>query len=81
MPSINDTFITLFQISLWDVLRWLYLIFLLLYITFAGIIVRQVKLMSSTVGGVSGSSFRAIALIHLGVAILIFFLAIFFLRA
>jgi hypothetical protein len=60
----------------WIIFKILYLLGFLLYIAFAVIVVRQVNLMIQTLNGVLRLPLKIVALIHLGVAVFIFWLAL-----
>lgn len=60
----------------WILVKFLFLIGLGLYLAFAVIVVRQVKLMSQTLNGLLDIPLRLFSLIHLVVAIVTFILAL-----
>jgi len=60
----------------WIILKILFLAALFIYVAFAVIVVRQVKLMSQTLNGVLDLPLRLISWIHLLVAITVFLLAL-----
>jgi len=62
--------------SIWWLIKLLYLAVLGLYIAFAVIVVRQLKLMSETVKASLNALLSVIAVAHLLVAILVFLLAL-----
>jgi len=80
MVSLADVFANTLGINIWEIVKVFYIAFLLLYVIFAGIIVRQIRLMANTVTGALTSFIRIAAYIHFTVALLVFFLAFFVLR-
>lgn len=62
--------------SVWWLVKFLFVIGLALYVAFAVIIVRQVGLMAKTLDGEFGIPLKLISLIHLGVAVVAFLLAL-----
>lgn len=60
----------------WILVKVLFLIGLALYLAFAIIVVRQVKLMSRTLNGLLDIPLRLFSLIHLAAAIGVFILAL-----
>lgn len=60
----------------WALAKPLFLIGFLLYIAFAVIVVRQVKLMKQTLNGILELPLRLVAWIHLGIAVLVLIIAL-----
>jgi len=60
----------------WFFIKLLFLLGFLFYIAFAIVVVRQINLMIQTLDGVLNLPLKLIAWVHLGVALLIFFLAL-----
>ena len=76
-----DQFIHSLSISSFDSLLWvfvkiLFVIGFALYLAFAVVVVRQVKIMGEVIEGLSIWSLRILAWVHLLVAILIFLLSL-----
>ena len=69
-------FLTKLMADPWILLKLLFLVAFLIYVAFAVIVVRQVKLMIQTLNGVLNLPLRMIAWIHLLVALIAFVLAI-----
>jgi hypothetical protein len=69
-------FLTSLGSNPWVLVKPLFLIGFLLYIAFAVIIVRQVKMMRQTLNGILDLPLKLIALVHLGIAIFIFLIAL-----
>jgi hypothetical protein len=65
-----------FDSLLWVLLKILALIGFALYLAFAAVVIRQVKIMSEVVQGLSIWPLRLLAWVHLGVAVFIFLLAL-----
>lgn len=66
----------LLSISVWSVAKILVCFALLLYLVFAIVVLRQISLMIETLNGQLELPLKAIALLHLFGAILVFVLAI-----
>lgn len=62
--------------SFWLLIKTVFVGGLVLYLAFAVIVIRQVRMMSQTIEGISAWPLRVIAWIHLGVAIFILLLSI-----
>lgn len=60
----------------WSFIKILYLIALLIYIAFAAVVYRQVKMMEQTIEGVLESFLTFVSLVHLVLAIGVFVLAL-----
>ena len=60
----------------WILLKFLFLIAFLLYIAFAVIVIRQVKLMGQTLNGALNLPLKLIAWVHFLVAVSVFVLAL-----
>lgn len=69
-------FLAVLVVNPWILLKGLFLVAFLLYIAFAVIVVRQVKLMSQTLNGVLNLPLKLIAWVHLLVALIAFVLAL-----
>lgn len=66
----------LFNFNLWFLVKILILLGLVLYLAFAGIVLRQVNLMTKTLNGQFNLPIKLIAWIHLLAALSIFLLAL-----
>lgn len=75
-PDLNNFLNFVFAVSPWMILKVLVCFSFLLYIMFALVIVKQVNLMTQTLGGQLELPLKLIAAIHLAGAIFIFVLAI-----
>jgi hypothetical protein len=64
------------NIDIWSFAKIPYLIFLVVYLVFAAIVVRQINLMTNTINGQLSPAIKLIGNIHLIIAALIFFLAL-----
>jgi len=64
------------KLSVWLLVKVLVLIALLIYLAFAGVVVRQVALMTRTLNDDSETTLKFIAWLHLGAAIFVFVLAL-----
>ncbi len=67
---------TLGSFNFWVLIKILFVIGFGLYLAFAAIVIRQVKIMSEVVEGLFVLPLRFFAWIHLGVAVFIFLLSI-----
>jgi hypothetical protein len=76
MTPFEQVLENLVGIDPWGVAKLAVLLFLSLYIAFAVIIVRQVKLMIGVLNGTIDLPLRALALLHLILSIGVFILAI-----
>ncbi len=63
-------------LNFWFLIKTLFIIALSLYLAFAVIIVRQVKIMFETLKGMLDWPIKLVAWIHLGVAVFVFVLSI-----
>lgn len=61
---------------IWFGAKIFYLLGLLIYVIFAIVVVRQAKLMVATLNGALEAPVRLIAWIHLGLAVMVFLLAL-----
>lgn len=68
-------FLVSLTISPWIFVKLLFLLGLLIYVAFAIIVVRQVKLMSQTLNGAFDLPLKLISWVHLGVALAVFIFA------
>ena len=66
----------LFNLDVWTLLKWPFLLLFLLYLAFAFIVVRQVGLMSRTLNGVLDTQLKLITWLHLLVSLFVFALAL-----
>ncbi len=66
----------LLGISIWSVMKVLVLFGLLLYLVFAMVVIRQVKLMSGTLNGTLNIPLRLIATVHMIFAVCVFLFAL-----
>ncbi len=66
----------LFSISVWSWAKLLFLVGIGVYILFASLVIKQVELMRRTVSGGVNILLLGLAWIHLGVAVLVFLLAL-----
>jgi hypothetical protein len=62
--------------NFWILIKILFVIGFGLYLTFAAIVIRQVKIMSEVVEGLSVWPLRLFAWIHLGVAVFVLLLSL-----
>lgn len=62
-------------VDFWILLKFLFLVGLLIYIAFAMVVIRQVAMMSRTLAGDFNLMLKLITWIHLGVAVGVFVLA------
>lgn len=69
-------FLASLTLSIWFLVKLLFLIGLLIYLTFAVIVIRQVNLMTRALNGGFEASLKLIAWVHLIVVIGIFLLAV-----
>ena len=76
MNSFENLLNQLFSISVWDIAQLSVLLFLLIYIIFSVVVIRQVKSMIQALNGTLDLPLRLIAWIHLGIAVFVFFLAL-----
>lgn len=76
MTPFEQVLINVFQVDLWGVAKLAVLLFLGIYIVFAFIVVRQVRLMTSVLNGSIDLPLRAIALAHLAIAVMVFLMAL-----
>jgi len=65
-----------FDSVFWVLIKILFIIGFTLYLAFAAIIIRQVKIMSEVVEGLFIWPLRLLSWVHLGVAVFIFLLAL-----
>jgi hypothetical protein len=63
-------------LTIWFLVKILFLIGLAIYIAFAVIVIRQVNLMTQALNGSFDFPIKLVSWIHLGVAIAVFFLAL-----
>jgi len=70
---------TIPNLSIWWVIKVLFIIGLFLYLAFAVIVIRQVGLMSKTLNGEFSILLKSIAWVHLIISLGVFLLAIFIL--
>jgi len=68
--------LTFGSFNFWVLIKILFVIGFGLYLAFAAIVIRQVKIMSEVIEGLSVWPLKIFAWIHLGVAIFIFLLSI-----
>ena len=71
---INNLNLTSF--SFWPFIKILFVVGFVLYLAFAVIVIRQVRIMSEVIEGLSVWPLKIFSWIHLGVAIYIFLLSI-----
>ena len=69
-------FLTSVSTNPWVLIKPLFLVAFLLYIAFAVVVVRQVKMMRQTLNGILDLPLKLISLVHLGVAVFVFILAL-----
>lgn len=74
--SFDDLFNILFRIQIWDVVKVILEIALLIYVIFALITIRQVELMGKVVGITLTPALRLVAIVHLFVSVGILVLAL-----
>ena len=75
MIPINQIFESLFTTNVWQIVKMAILVFMGLYVAFAIVIVRQVKLMVSVLNDHMDFPLRLIALVHLAFSVIIFLLS------
>jgi hypothetical protein len=75
MTPIEQFFDQLLNIQVWSVVKVFILLALALYIVFAVVVIRQVKLMNRTLKGVFNLPISLIAWLHLGLALFVFVLS------
>ncbi len=61
---------------LWEVVKWFYVLGLLIYVVFASVMVKQVRQMVKTVDGDFANPLKLAAYIHFGIAVAVLFLGI-----
>ena len=61
--------VSLDGVSIWDVLKWFYVMAFGLYLLFALVVLAQIRQMVSTLHGQLDRGLQLIGLIHLGVAV------------
>ncbi|MBI2010256.1 MAG: hypothetical protein HYS86_03735 [Candidatus Chisholmbacteria bacterium] len=76
MPGLEDVFQFMLSIDVFDIIKLMVVLGLGFYLVFAVIVVRQVELMKRTLNGAIDVPLKILALVHLGVAFLVFGLAI-----
>lgn len=69
-------FILNFQLNIWSVVKILILFALAFYIVFAGLVIREVNLMTKTLKGIFDLPIKLIAILQLIFSILVFMLAL-----
>jgi hypothetical protein len=62
--------------QIWDVVKVFLLFLLFLYLIFAGVVIKQVKLMKEALNGILDWPLTIVAWIHLSIAIVVFLLAL-----
>ena len=75
MP-IENVFNSIVNIDLWFVVKMMVLLGMVLYLIFAGVVIRQVQLMSGSLNGTLDLPLRTIAWVHFGVAVAVFLFAV-----
>lgn len=76
-PYLEKLFAVFSQNTLWVTVKAFFVIGLFLYIIFAAIVVRQVSLLSATIGTSLSPKLKLFSLIHLLASVLVFLAAIF----
>ena len=76
MTPFEQTLENLVSIDPWGLAKLAVLLFLGIYIVFAFIVVRQVRLMTSVLNGSIDLPLKAIALAHLAIAVTVFLMAL-----
>ncbi|MDP3888772.1 MAG: hypothetical protein Q8Q24_01880 [bacterium] len=64
------------QDSLWEIVKFLFLFAIFLYIAFSLVVVKQIFMMTKTIGGQLEVPLKIVAILHLFAAIFVFILAI-----
>lgn len=77
--NIDTIFTNLMNIQIWDIIKVLLDMGLLIYVIFALIVIRQVELMGHVIGIKLTSVLRLVAVFHFFVSVGIFLLALFIL--
>ena len=76
MTPVEQLLQGILTLDVWGVVKFFVLFGLLLYIVFAVVVIRQVQLMSHSLNGTLDLPLRLIALIHLGLTVGVFLLAL-----
>ncbi|MDP2860977.1 MAG: hypothetical protein Q8N98_04690 [bacterium] len=76
-PYFQKLFAAFAQNALWATVKSFFVIGLFLYIIFAMIVVRQVSLLSTTIGTDLSPRLKFLSVVHLLASIVVFFAAIF----
>ena len=69
----------IFNLQIWDILKVLLVVGLIVYLVFSLVIIRQVDLMTGVLSGKLNPGIRIAAYIHLGFAIVVLICALLFL--
>lgn len=62
--------------DIFSLVKIFYLVAMMIYLVFAGIVIRQVQMMVEAIGGVLRGPLRLMAWLHFGVALIVFGLAL-----
>ena len=76
MTPFEQTLDQLLKVDIWVLVKIIVLIFMGIYTAFAIVVMRQVNLMTSVLNGNLNLPLKAIALIHLALAVMMFLLAL-----
>lgn len=76
MTPIEELLINLINVDIWLVAKILVLVALGLYLLFALMIIKEVDLMNKTLKGIFNLPLRLIAILHFGLAVLVFIIAL-----
>ena len=66
----------IFAISFWDISKLAVLVFLLIYIIFSIVVIRQINLMSKALNGTLNLPLKIFAWLHFGLAVFVFLLSL-----
>lgn len=76
MDGFENIIDKLLAISVWEVAKVGVLLFLLIYIVFSIVVIRQINLMSQALNGALNVPLKVIAWLHFGMALFVFFLGL-----
>lgn len=76
MNGFEDLLDTIFAVSFWDISKLTVLVFLLIYIIFSIVVIRQINLMSQALNGTLNLPLKIFAWLHFGLAVFVFLLSL-----
>jgi len=76
MNGFEDLLDKIFAISFWDISKLAVLVFLLIYIIFSIVVIRQINLMSQALNGTLNLPLKIFAWLHFGLAVFVFLLSL-----